>query len=54
MKPKGLVTSFDLLDNGNYDEWKFTVQAEEKDWYLQCKDELYLYGNGFELFYDCI
>ena len=43
----------DLIDNGYYDDWKVTTEVEEKDWYLQRKDELYMCGNGSAVFGDC-
>ena len=43
----------DLFDNGYYEDWKVTTEVEEKDWYLQRKDELYMCGNGSEVSGDC-
>ena len=50
MIPRNLVTDDaddNFLDNGNYDDWKTTMDVEEKSLF---KDELYLCDNEVTAF----
>ena len=48
------VSNFNFFDNGNYYDYKITMDVEERSWCLQFEGKLYLGDNGSELLGDCI